>query len=307
MPASQKLIVQAVDEFLNIIKVQRGLSPNTLRSYGLDLNSWVLDLNNNSGIQTLHDIDIKLKSTHIRSYLTTLYKTHAKSSICRHLSSIRCFLRYLRREGLVKKDIGYLVPSPKFRAGLPKFLCVNELFELIEAPDTSHFLGKRDRVLLELLYACGLRASEVVGLNFEDVDLQNGWLRVYGKGKKVRQTPFGAPSQVVLSEYFESRSHSPWDPLLVNYKFERLTTRSVARIVAKHLTMIGASRMISPHGLRHSFATHLLAAGADLRVIQELLGHSRLSTTQRYTHLDFEGVMEAYQKAHPLCRKQKSP
>jgi integrase/recombinase XerC len=198
--------------------------------------------------------------------------------------------------------VGSLVPSPKARKSLPNFLKIEEAKELIEAPDVSSVLGRRDRAIFELIYGAGLRVSEAISLNVGDLDLDQGWVKVIGKGSKERTVPLGRPAIEAIQTMLSDRADQGSVPLFVNFRGGRLTARSVARALAKHLVRIAASRSISPHGLRHSFATHLLAAGADLRGIQELLGHSQLSTTQRYTHVDIEGLAEEYRLAHPLER-----
>jgi integrase/recombinase XerC len=189
---------------------------------------------------------------------------------------------------------------------LPRFLKIEEALELLRAPDASAgLLGFRDRAIFELMYACGLRVGEAVGLSWGDVDLREGWVRVLGKGSKERVVPFGGPTRAVIEEYrtaLRTEQLERTAPVFVNYRGARLTSRSVARLLARHLVRLGALTEISPHGLRHSFATHLLAAGADLRTIQELLGHARLSTTQRYTHVDLGRLMDDYRAAHPLSR-----
>jgi integrase/recombinase XerC len=207
-----------------------------------------------------------------------------------------------------------LVPSPKAESKLPRFLKIEEMQELVEAPDLSTWLGKRDRALFELLYGSGLRVSEGVGLSLKDLDLANGWVRVLGKGSKERTVPFGSAAREAIENYLAARpalSQGPLEsqgsdnpPLFVNYQGTRLTSRSVARILAKHLVRIASAKNLSPHGLRHSFATHLLAAGADLRTIQELLGHARLSTTQRYTHVDLGALLDEYRGTHPLANRK---
>jgi integrase/recombinase XerC len=177
---------------------------------------------------------------------------------------------------------------------------------LIEAPDLGTVLGRRDRAIFEIIYGSGLRVSECVGLNAGDVDLQSGWVKVLGKGNKERTVPFGGPAGKAIEESLADRpSTEASSPLFVNFRGTRLTARSVARILVKHLVRMAATRSISPHGLRHSFATHLLAAGADLRTIQELLGHARLSTTQRYTHVDLGALLDEYRDAHPLAKGNK--
>lgn len=291
----------AIGVFLHYLETQQAVSPHTLRAYEGDLKDWTQDLKKR-GIVKIAELEQHLEATQIRSYISALYDTHARSSLCRRLSGIRSFLRFLRRKKLVTRDIGILVPSPKAEKKLPRFMKIEEVRELIEAPDLSTKLGRRDRALFELLYASGLRVSECVALNLDDLDLERGWVKVMGKGSKERSVPFGDLACQALREYlgFREAPMPATAPLFVNYKGSRLTSRSVARILAKHLVRVASSKSLSPHGLRHSFATHLLAAGADLRTIQELLGHSRLSTTQRYTHVDLGALLDEYRQAHPL-------
>jgi integrase/recombinase XerC len=205
----------------------------------------------------------------------------------------------------VDRDIGILIPTPKTKKTLPQFLKIEEAIELVESPDLTRKLGRRDRALFEILYGSGLRVSEAVSLNIGDLELSRGWLTVMGKGSKERTVPFGKPARVALQAYLADRDVSPGSsdgelPLFVNCYGTRLTARSVGRILNKHLVRIASAKSLSPHGLRHSFATHLLTAGADLRTIQELLGHSRLATTQRYTHVDLGALLDEYRGAHPL-------
>lgn len=293
----------AIAQFLEVLEIQRKSSPHTLRAYGIDLREWAEGMTA-MGFSTLAQIDRGLKPLHLRSYLAKRIDTHEKSSLCRKLSVIRSFLKFCRSEAWITRDIGGLVPSPKIKKSLPRFLMIEETKELIEAPDLSTVLGRRDRAILELIYGSGLRVSEAVGLSLGDIDLNEGWVRVFGKGSKERTIPMGAPATEAIAMMLSDREgvHAE-KALFTNFRGGRITTRSVARMLAKHLVRIAASRLISPHGLRHSFATHLLAAGADLRGIQELLGHAQLATTQRYTHVDLGGVVEEYRSAHPLEKK----
>lgn len=300
-------IPEAVQLFLDYIGTQRGFSPHTSRAYQTDLGDWNQHLTRH-GILQVKDLNEKLKANLIRNYLSGLYETHERSSLCRRLAAIRSFLRFLRLRNAVDRDVGLLVPSPKPEKKLPYFLKVNEVSELLEAPDTTTYLGKRDRALLELIYSCGVRVSEAVGLDDSRVNLAEGWVSVLGKGRKERQIPIGPPAMEALQVYLDERnrridSGKKSQPLFVNYLGGRLSTRSVARILAKQLIRIAATRSVSPHGLRHSFATHLLANGADLRTIQELLGHARLSTTQKYTHIDLGHLIKDYRSTHPLSKK----
>lgn len=256
-------------------------------------------------MKRLAELSSDLKPLHLRSYLARLHASHERSSLSRRLSAIRSFLRYARQKNWISRDVGALVPAPKTRKSLPRFFGIEEMKELVEAPDLSTRLGRRDRALFELMYASGLRVSEVVGLDAGALDLDRLWVRVFGKGSKERMVPFNEMALEALQSYLGDRVELTADaPLFTNSRGGRLTTRSVARILNKHLVRIAASKSLSPHGIRHSFATHLLAGNADLRTIQEMLGHARLATTQRYTHVDFGGLVDEYQGAHPLQKRK---
>ncbi len=298
------LLEVALKQFLEFLTAGRQSSPNTVRAYECDLSHWICALFK-CGTKSVQDLNQNLSPIGLRNYLTELYQTHEKSSLCRRLSAIRSFLRYLKSQEWIGRDISILVPSPKTQRNLPQFLKVEEVLELIQAPDPLTRLGRRDRALFEVLYGSGLRVGEAVGLNIENVALKEGWVRVLGKGSKERMVPFGHPAREALESYLQDRGTllSYSDPLFVNFRGTRLSARSVARILTKHLVRVESTKTLSPHGLRHSFATHLLAAGADLRTIQEMLGHVRLSTTQRYTHVDLGALMDEYNEAHPLNRR----
>ncbi|MBI4924866.1 MAG: tyrosine recombinase XerC [Bdellovibrio sp.] len=294
-----KTINEAVVMFFDHLKAQRHFSPHSIRAYKNDLTHWVKDLDERK-IMSLTEFSQYYDQQTLRSYLNSFFDNHERSSICRRLSAIRSFLRFIRNHHWIAKDIGPLVPSPKLNQTLPRFLKIEEIFELINAPNIETFLGRRDRALFEIMYASGLRVSETVGLNHCDLDLENMWVRVLGKGKKERVLPFGPPAQKALKVYLADTCSDSPEPLFKNFQGTRLSTRSVARIIKKHLIRIALAKSLSPHGIRHSFATHLLAGGADLRTIQELLGHSQLSTTQRYTHVDLGALMDEYRETHPL-------
>ncbi|MGE0614412.1 MAG: tyrosine recombinase XerC [Bacteriovoracia bacterium] len=288
---------------------QRGMSVHTRRAYEADLRQWFESLKLNN-IRSLADFSKRYNAKHLRSYLAALFETHERSSINRKLAAIRAFLRFLRQRGEIERDVGALIPSPKGEKPLPKFLKLEDLAQLLDSmkqPDDSGFLGQRDRALLEVLYGCGLRVSEAVGLDLADVDLSREWLRVLGKGNKQRSVPFGRPAREALTIYVEAlRARGlARGPLFVNFRGTRLSARSVARILSRHLIRALSHTEASPHVLRHSFATHLLVAGADLRSIQELLGHARLSTTQKYTHLDLGTLTDEYMKSHPLNQRAR--
>jgi integrase/recombinase XerC len=301
-------ISNAIDLYLEMLRDRRKLSPHTLAAYRKDLERWNAFLSE-AGFSTLADLDARFEPVRLRGYLASLNDSLERSSVCRHLSAIRGFLKYSRQRGWLERDIGTLVPTPKTRRSLPKFFNVEEMLELIQAPDQANPLGRRDRALFEVMYGAGLRVSEAVGLDTADLDLENGWVRVMGKGSKERQVPLGAPALAAVREYLDHPHPAGVDgirALFTNFRGGRLTSRSVARILARHLVRLESAKSLSPHGLRHSFATHLLAAGADLRTIQELLGHSRLSTTQRYTHVDLGTLLDEYREAHPLGNKGKN-
>jgi integrase/recombinase XerC len=245
----------------------------------------------------------------MRSYLAYLRAEGiSKTSMGRHLSALRTFFAVLKREGRMVANPAKAVGTPRRDKTLPETLSVSEAAAVVEAKGREGALGARDRALLELLYATGLRVSELVGLRVEDVDLSARQVRTVGKGRKERVVPFGQPAAAALRTWLKERrdlgpSAAAAEFLFLNARAGRLTDRSVRRVLDRAMTAAAVPRHASPHALRHSFATHLLAAGADLRSIQELLGHSSLSTTQRYTHLDVERLLEVYRKSHPKAEK----
>jgi integrase/recombinase XerC len=299
-----------LDDFMKHLKYERNSSPHTLRNYESDLVQFYdyvapLDEDGKRRVVNVRDID----HLTIREYMASLYeKKKKKSSIHRKVASLRTFFRYLCREGVMELNPAKLVATPRVERTLPNHLTIEQMIRFIETPDLETLLGKRDRSMLELLYASGLRVSEMVGLNLTDVDFTNQTVRVKGKGRKERIVPFGNHALKALQDYLAVRGEllieadpDKADPtaLFFNYQGTRITTRSVGRMVDKYVKMCADVHHISPHSLRHSFATHLLDAGADLRAIQEMLGHARLSTTQQYTHVSTDKLMEVYDKAHP--------
>jgi integrase/recombinase XerC len=241
----------------------------------------------------------------IRAFLAALHQDRKKSSIGRKLAALKGFFRYLISNKRIEKDPLLLIHSPKQEKPLPTFLSVDDAFQLLGGIKIKTDLDVRDRAVLEVFYSTGVRVSELVGLNWADVDFQLGIIRVVGKGSKERIAPIGEIALQALKDYGREQ-RKKWNfsckgetPVFLNNRGERITTRSVARIVEKHLKLAGIPIKMGPHGLRHSFATHLLNSGADLRVIQELLGHTSLSTTQRYTHLNLDQLTAVYDKAHP--------
>ena len=306
-----------LESFLEHLRLNENASANTVRAYESDLGQFMVFLAAHLGRRRSELASADFDHLHIRAFLGDLHRRgNSRSSAARKLAAIRTFGRYLRREGEIDGDPAALVGTPKREQRLPAHLAETEMLKLLEMPDTSTPLGRRDRAILELFYASGLRLSELVGLGFEDVNLSSRVVRVLGKGRKERIVPFNRPAETALRAWLKDREEivagiagSPVlqakrqrrlaEPLFLNYKGGRLSTRSVDRLVRKYVALCSTRFGISPHALRHSFATHLLEHGADLRSIQELLGHARLSTTQRYTHVNSAQLLDAYRKAHP--------
>ncbi|WP_129127365.1 tyrosine recombinase XerC [Geomonas oryzae] len=289
---------RAIEQFCSYLENERNVSQHTLAAYRSDLEQFALFLDPHGAVAVS-----EVNHLAIRRYLAHLHKGHAKSSIGRKLSAIRALFRYLLREGKVEKNPAELVSTPKKEKRLPFHLNIDQVASLVEAPRGGDMLSLRDRAVLETLYSCGLRVSELTGMNVGDLDLHGALARVLGKGGKERIVPVGSCARNALAAYLEERGNpQACEPLILNARGGRLTRRSVARIVDAHMLLIAAMRKVSPHTLRHTFATHLLEGGADLRAIQELLGHASLSTTQKYTHVSIDKLMEVYDKAHPKAR-----
>jgi integrase/recombinase XerC len=290
-----------IEEFLGYLETERNVSPHTLKAYRGDLDMFREFLARDSGPQVSSD---SVNHLTIRRYLALLHKDHRKSSIGRSLAAIRAFFKYLLREGRLSKNPAELVSAPKKEKKVPFHLNIDEVTALVEAPQENNLSGLRDRVILETLYSCGIRLSELTGMNVGDVDPDKGLVRVMGKGSKERIVPLGRYAAAAVSAYLAARRDPSFDsPFILNARGGRLTGRSVARIIDKYILRIAAMKKISPHTLRHTFATHMLEGGADLRAIQELLGHASLSTTQKYTHVSIDRLMDVYDKAHPKARK----
>jgi len=318
-------------DFLRFLELNRNASAHTVRAYESDLTQF-LDCTAARANVTRADLDpARLDRDAVRAFLADVHKLgQARATSARKLAAVRTFLRYLRREGLIEGDAAALVPTPKREVRMPAHLSEDEMTRLMAAPANDTPLGRRDHAILELFYASGLRLSELVGLDVEDLNLSAKMVRVLGKGRKERIVPFNNSTAAAMRAYLKDRErlmHGPakagpyresakaghdnsgrvrlkadrkrGDPLFVNYRGGRLTVRSVDRLVRRHVAACSARLGISAHALRHSFATHLLQRGADLRAIQELLGHARLSTTQRYTHVNAAQLLEVYRKSHP--------
>ncbi len=335
------MVREHLKDFLEHLRLNENASAHTVRAYDSDLSQYLefLGTHLNRRVSELTPAD--LDHLNARAFLGELNRRgNSKSSAARKLSAIRAFGRYLRREGLLDSDPASLVGTPKREQRIPAHLAVDEMSKLLEMPDAGDPLGRRDRAILELFYASGLRLSELVGLDLEDVNLSSRVVRVLGKGRKERIVPFNRSAADALRAWLADReqfrrlwgqtpdaplhtaarragsdsgrrgserqtpvprlrARATAEPLFLNYKGGRLSTRSVDKLVRRYVAACSTRFGISPHALRHSFATHLLEAGADLRAIQELLGHARLSTTQRYTHVNAAQLLDTYRKAHP--------
>lgn len=288
-------------EFINYLNVERGLADNTLESYGRDLRYFSNFLQEQNSITNIQDTT----RANIIAYLLYLQKQgRATSTISRNLASIRAFYQYLVREKLLDKDPSSNLESPKLEKRLPKVLTVKEVEILLSQPDLSDPRGIRDKAMLEVLYASGIRVSELVALNLDSVNLNMGFLRCMGKGSKERIVPLGKIAVKSVTEYLEkARDKLIKNPeeqaLFVNHHGKRLTRQGFWKIIKQYAKQAGINKDITPHTLRHSFATHLLENGADLRSVQEMLGHADISTTQIYTQLSKGRLKEVYAKAHP--------
>lgn len=321
--------------FLAYLKLNRHVSPHTVRAYESDVSQYLAWVAAETGkkISALepHDLDM----TSVRGHIADLNKAgKARSSVARKLSGLRTFVKYLRREEIIEHDPTAMAIAPKRDQTIPTHLSEQEIERLIETPNTADPLGRRDRAILELFYASGLRLSELVAIDLEDLNLNDRMVRVMGKGGKERLVPFNQSTLAAIRAWMNDRATitatraklaqarvvSPKppkaakadprrrkvdtrDPLFINYRGTRLTGRSVDRLLRRYVAQCSTRMGISPHALRHSFATHLLQRGADLRAIQELLGHARLSTTQRYTHVNAAQLIDVYRKAHPRAAK----
>jgi integrase/recombinase XerC len=303
---------QLLTQFLEHLRYERNVSEHTLRNYAIDLGQFLEHLapaDPNTGER--RELDVKdIDHITIREWLSELHDAQKKkSSIARKLAALRTFFQFLIREGAVEANPAKLVSTPRLEKKLPNHLSVEDAVRFIETPDEATDLGKRDRAILEMLYGTGVRVSELVKLDMRDIDFRGRTIRVKGKRRKERVVPFGEPALHSLMRYLtEVRpaflNNAPIAErdeaaVFLNYQGTRITTRSVGRMVDKYIKICAGIHDISPHSLRHSFATHLLDSGADLRDIQELLGHARLSTTQIYTQVSMEKMIEVYDRAHP--------
>ena len=280
-----------LDKFIRYLEIERNYSAHTVLNYRLDLEDFLSFV----GSAPIESVDYLT----VRKYLAALKEKNSQNrTIARHLSSLRSFFKFLAREGFLKTNPVASVSSPKLDKHLPAFLTEEEVSGLLKAIVPGNEQGLRDRAIVETFYSTGIRISELVGLSLEDMDLIGGIVKVRGKGKKERIAPIGEHAIRALREYLDARRKQS-SAVFLNRRGSRITDRGVRCVVAKYLRIAGLKQGVSPHTLRHSFATHLLDRGADLRTVQELLGHANLSTTQIYTHLTTEKLKRVYDKAHP--------
>jgi integrase/recombinase XerC len=313
-------VTDLLKAFLKFLELNRNVSPHTVRAYDSDLSQFIEHTAAGRGVQRRDLAPAALDREAIHGFLAAIHSSgQSRATAARKLAAIRTFLRYLRREEIIDNDPGALVGTPTQAVRMPAHLSETEMVRVLEAPEGDRPLGRRDRAILELFYASGLRLSELAGLDLDDVNVSAKMVRVLGKGGKQRLVPFNNTAAAALRAYLKDREQlvlegppaqarvrtrsgarlQTREAFFVNYKGGRLTGRSIDRLVRRYVAAAGAQDGISPHALRHSFATHLLQRGADLRAIQELLGHAQLSTTQRYTHVNAAQLLEVYRTSHP--------
>lgn len=300
-------MLPAIERFLRYLEIERNCSALTLKSYREDLLSLNEYLEQSLGRTPQPS---SLTPQDLRAYVVALHEAgYAKSSVSRRLASLRSFYRFAQREGLSDQNPAKPLRNPRRERKLPHFLSTAEIGTLLAAPPNRDPMGKRDRAILETMYSAGLRVSELVGINDEDLDLEDGLVRVRGKGKKERLAPLGSFAVTALGKWLAVRDLAKrqprGNPVFTNKFGTRLTTRSVARMLEKYLLQTGLDLRTSPHTLRHSFATHLLDRGADIRSVQELLGHKSLVTTQIYTHISTANLRQVYEQAHPRASARR--
>lgn len=297
-----------IAEFQRWLEVEKGYSGHTVAGYCADLQEFIKHIGEKEKVETV-------SSMHIRSFVVSLHGKNSSSSVARKLSTLRTFFKYLKREKIVEADPVVAITGPKIGKKIPSFLTVDEVFLLLEEPGQKDRFMLRDKAILEFLYSTGIRVAELVSRNVSDLDFTAEVVSVRGKGNKERLVPIGRHAGAAVKAWLEQRDQLmrerakrghqvEKEALFLNGRGSRLTVRSVERLVKAYSQRCGIYHTVTPHALRHSFATHLLEMGADLRSVQELLGHSSLSSTQRYTHLNLDHLTEVYDKAHPLSRKK---
>ncbi len=306
------LFADLIEEFIRVLQTQKGYSGHTIRNYRVDLRQFLHFLmrketeTGQTAPPTMESVDFRL----IREFLGGLFGNRRKTTIARKLSTIRSFLSFVEKKDMKVGNPAADLPAPKREQYIPNYLPVDDMFRLLDRPRRNHPLGLRDLAIMEVLYSCGIRVSELTALNLEDIAFEEGLVRVVGKGNKERIVPIGKEASASLRSYLEASRQlrekgggsSRGEPLFINSRGGRLSSRSVGKLIKRYGKEGGLASDISPHDLRHTFATHLLDGGADLRSVQELLGHVSLSTTQKYTHVSLDKLMEVYDKAHPRSK-----
>ena len=309
-------ISDQIGVFIAYLRDQKGYSQHTIRNYRIDLTQFSEFLVSREALPDGQEVDQDMEAIDalvIREYLGSLFGRFARSTIARKLSAVRSFFLFLEKKGIVMTNPAGDIATPKLGKYIPVYLPVDDVFRLLERPDRKKPLGLRDLAILEVLYSCGIRVSELEALDISGVDFEGRLVTVIGKGDRERIVPIGRIALKAVRNYLEATRNlrkgdgndSQDGPLFINFRGGRLSGRSIARIIKRYATESGLSPEISPHSMRHTFATHLLDGGADLRSVQELLGHASLSTTQRYTHVSLDRLMEVYDKAHPRSGQKR--
>ncbi len=282
-------------EFYKYLDAEKGAALNTQRAYKGDVADFVDFVEKSSYDVVDHHV--------IRAYIVSIYKELKKSSLARKVSSIKVFFKFMKKKGYIDENTALVIKNPKAEKHLPKFYTIDEMFHFLDFLPREGWLNVRNRAIFELMYSAGIRAQEALGINVNDIHLEGMWVKVRGKGGKERVLPFGEKAKGAIDEYLVLRKDrqkiSGKSPLFVNAQGTRLSYRGLLKIMKKHQIKAQLFKDLALHGIRHSFATHMLDSGADLRSIQELLGHSKLSTTQKYTHVSMDKLMEVYDKSHP--------
>ena len=291
----KQTVKMVAKEFYKYLDNEKGAAHNTMRAYRSDIEDFVRFIEKSP-------VEIVDHNT-IRAYIVEVYKDLKKSSLARKVSAIKVFFRFMKKKGYIDENTALIIRSPRIEKHLPKFYTIDEMFHFLDFLPKEGWLNIRNLAIFELMYSSGMRSSEVLSLNREDLHLEGMWARVMGKGGKERIVPFGEKAKEALEAYLalagKIEKFNANKALFINFRGERLTYRGLLGIMKKHQIKAQLFKNLALHGIRHSFATHMLDNGADLRGIQELLGHSKLSTTQRYTHVSMDKLMEIYDKSHP--------
>ncbi len=313
------LLEEAIALFVKYLHNEKGYSKHTQRNYQVDLEQFASFLvSQDAGALKGTGCDVvieKIESTAIRKYVGSLYGKRKRTTIARKLSAVRSFFLFLEKENVIKINPAVEVQSPKLEKYIPSHLPVDDVFRLMDLPDRENVLGLRDLAILEVLYSCGIRVAELAGMNVSSIDNDQRLVKVTGKGDRERIVPIGRQALKAVKAYLDAAGdvrkrmalEGRGDPLFMNFRGGRLTTRSIGRIVKRYAGAGGMAEDISPHSMRHTFATHLLDGGADLRSVQELLGHKSLATTQKYTHVSLKRLMDVYDKTHPRSVNRIEP